>query len=629
VSFVRPGLLLFLLVAVIYGRSIANGFHFDDFHTIVNNPHIRELSSIPSFFWNAEAFSVNPESAMYRPLLLTSFAVDYALFGTHASGYHMVNVMLHGLSAVVAASWLVGLGIRRRVALVTALVFAVQPINSEVVCYVSSRSELLMGLLLLAAAASHARCGAAEGRRWQCASLLAAAGSLLTKSVGIMTPLAVAVGDGFSGGVGRVRSRAGFYLPLGVMGLAYLLFIRGSATTALVDAPVRSVAAQLFTQAKAQVYYLQLIALPVRLNVEHQFDVSRTAEVPVVVAALLLGSLAAIAWGLRHQLRWIALAVAWWSLVLLPTTLIPLIVLVNEHRLYLASFGVIVPMAICLHSCASRRYFGAVPMATLGLAGYTILLALLTVGRTYDWQSEESLWADAAAKAPQMLRPYLRLADALAHRGEVAAAEAAYLRAIALRGNHPASRNNLGLLYRQQGRLAEAETQFRELLSTSPDNVASRLNLAELQMMRGQWRAADAQYDTALHYGDTAGRAQIRRGQIALRFLGDAQGALHHFDAALAAGAGNDADVHVGRGIALRKLGLDDLSLEAYQHATRMAPNRSDVWHNVGNLYLSLGMDEAAVDAFQRVVAIDDDSELVRSARARIQQMISITDSAH
>ncbi|MDA0337484.1 MAG: tetratricopeptide repeat protein [bacterium] len=627
----RPGLLLFLVVAAVYAGSLRNGFHLDDFHTVVNNPHIRVLSNIPSFLGDAGSFSVNPESAMYRPLLLTTFAVDHALFGNVAAGYHATSVFFHGLAAAVALAWLVGLGIRQPVALTAALVFALHPINSEAVCYISSRSEVLMGLLLMGAAALHAKYRATTSRSWWLASLAAAAASLLSKSVGIIAPLAVAVGDGFTGGWQRVRSGWRQYLALLALGLCYIMFVRGPATQALLTAPVRSMAAQLFTQAKAHVYYLQLLALPVRLNVEHQFQVSPAVDVSVVFAVMLLGSVVAVAWTLRYQLRWLALAVGWWGLLLLPTTLIPLIVLVNEHRLYLASFGVILPVAVCLHSCGSRRRIGSVPMATWGLALYIAVLALLTMARTSDWQSEATLWADAAQKSPQMVRPHLRLADALASKGEMVAAEASYLRAIALRPRHPASRNNLGLFYSSLGRMEEAETQFRELLSASPDNVPARLNLAELELMRGRWSAADAHYDTALMYDDTGGRAQVRKGQIALRFSGNARGALDYFDAAIAAGAGDDADVHIGRGVALRSLGLDEQALAAYLQATATTPDRSDAWYNIGNLYLSLGMKAAALAAFQRVVDIGDDAALVGSARTRVGDLKSskITDSAH
>jgi len=323
--------------------------------------------------------------------------------------------------------------------------------------------------------------------------------------------------------------------------------------------------------------------------------------------------------------------VDWWVLVLVPTTLVPLIVMVNEHRLYLASFGVILPVAICLQSCGNSRRFGVVPMATMALALYTIWLALMTVQRTGDWQSEVTLWADAAAKSPLMLRPHLRLADALARKGEIEAAETSYLRAIELRPQHVASRNNLGLFYRDLGRLHEAKTQFRELLAVSPDNVPARMHLAGLELMRGDWLVADAHYDTALMYDDTGGQAQIRRGQIALRFTDDARIALDYFDGAIAAGSEQDPDFHVGRGVAPRRLGHNRMALEVYQEATSIAPERSDVWHNMGNLHLSLGDSVAALKAFQCVVDIGDDPALVRSASARVGDLQSktITDSAN
>ncbi len=251
----RLPLLLVLLVAVLYAGSFGNGFHFDDFHAVVLNPHILDLTRIPSFFYSAGAFSVNPESAMYRPLLLSTFAINYALSGATASGFHVVNVLLHGLAAAATLSWLRRVGFRPRVAGVAALLFA-------------------------------------------------AVGSLLAKSVGVVAPFAMLLSDHAAGGWQRVRCAWRAYAVFGLLGIAYLLYVRSFAVHALFEAPVRPMATQLWTQVKAHVYYLQLIATPVRLNVEHQMDVTRSAESSAVMALLFLTALGGTAWRLRQQLGW-------------------------------------------------------------------------------------------------------------------------------------------------------------------------------------------------------------------------------------------------------------------------------------------------------------------------------------
>lgn len=87
-------------------------------------------------------------------------------------------------------------------------------------------------------------------------------------------------------------------------------------------------------------------------------------------------------------------------------------------------------------------------------------------------------------------------------------------------------------------------------------------------------------------------------------------------------GADEDADAHVGRGVALRKIGYPDLALEAYKRATVRAPERSDLWYNFGNLYVDRDEFELAIAAYQRVVDNNDDEELARRAAIRIRDLL-------
>ena len=160
-------------------------------------------------------------------------------------------------------------------------------------------------------------------------------------------------------------------------------------------------------------------------------------------------------------------------------------------------------------------------MALITLPVYTMILALLAAGRADIWRDELSLWSDAASKAPAMLKPHLRLGDALVGRGQWKGAEEAYLHALGLRPNHPAAGNNLGRLYVRQGRFAEAEAQFHQVLSVSPDVLQARLNLASLQLRTGRWEEAEMAYKEALLRGDSVGEAQKKLGYIALQYRRD------------------------------------------------------------------------------------------------------------
>ena len=115
--------LLALVVGAVYANSMAGSFHYDDFHSLVLNSHIRSLEKLPGFFVDPGLFSVDAEKSMYRPLLLVSYALNYAWGGYGGGGYQAFNIAVHLLCALLiwrlAAEWGGGGAVagRRRAAL--------------------------------------------------------------------------------------------------------------------------------------------------------------------------------------------------------------------------------------------------------------------------------------------------------------------------------------------------------------------------------------------------------------------------------------------------------------------------------------------------------------------------------
>lgn len=602
----RATVIVALAAAGLYLNTWGHGFHYDDFHSLVNNPHIRTLAEVPAFFLDPSLFSANPESAMYRPVLLVSYALNYAAGGLQPAGYHLANALIHGINAGLVHRLLLALG-QGGLALPAAFIFGLSPVNAEAVNYVSSRSELLMASFFLLACLAHLR----GGRGWGPVGLGAGVLALLTKSVAAVLVPVLALCQWFRGGWLALRRGWPALLAFAGLVLGYVFFTRALVGQALLE-PIRPHGVQLWTQLKAGVYYLLLLVMPVHLSAEHQFSLARNSyDGAVLAAAALLLSLVLALWPWKRG----RFAGAWAILLLLPAALVPLVVLVNEHRLYLAGIGFALSLAWALGQLAGRR--GPVAWGAIGV--YYIVLALLVLQRSVAWVDELSLWQDAARHAPLMLKPHLRLADALAAQGRLAEAEAAYLQALALRPQHPGARNNLGSLYMKQGRLPEAEAQFAALLQSSPDNIPARLNLGAVQMAQGQWQEAALQYRQALAAGEAGGEAEEKLGLIALNYQQDPYQALGHFDRALA--RHRHPQLLVLRGVALRALQRPAEAEEAYRQALSLDAGSLEAWFNLGNLCAAQGDRSGAAAAYRQVVQLAPASGLGRRAAGELNKI--------
>jgi tetratricopeptide (TPR) repeat protein len=482
---VVPYLLLLLALLAFHGRSLGNGFHYDDGHSVVRNPHLRSLRSLPAFFADARTYSENPEYAMYRPLVVTAHALNHALGGYEPRGYLALNLGLHCLASLLVLLLLGQLGFARGPALAGALLFGLHPAQTEVVNYVSSRSESLAGLFCLASFSAHLRSLEAPARRpWLGLSLAAFALGLLSKSTALVLPLLLLLHHLLLRPGRSLRDHCPFW------GLAalYLLVYAALAGQGLAQAAqVRDLSSQFATQAKALVHYLLLAAVPVHLNVQQQFFASPALFSPLPLLGLLVcASLGALAW--RASSPWVPFALGWFWCCLLPTLVVPLNILVNDHRLYLSLFGL---------ALLGARGWGAAP-GPWSFGVLSLVLGLLCFGRAGAWKDEISLWQDAARRAPLMPEAHYNLGYAHHQRGDLEQARQAYERAVSLSPGYVRAQVNLGAVYRAQGALAPAERAFRQALAAEPGQVEALNNLGLIHAGRGQYAEAIGLYQQAL-----------------------------------------------------------------------------------------------------------------------------------
>jgi tetratricopeptide (TPR) repeat protein len=241
--------------------------------------------------------------------------------------------------------------------------------------------------------------------------------------------------------------------------------------------------------------YLRLLAWPAGQNVDHDVPVVRSLLQPEAALSLaILAGLAGLAvfLALRARerpgrpatdpaVRLVALGIAWFFLALLvESSLIPIVDLMNEHRAYLPSAGLLVAAATAL-ALGLRRLlpesFARTTVLAAGLAA--LLLSAATLRRNAVWESEVALWGDAAGKAPGKFRPWFNLGTALATTGHLPEAALALRRATEIDPDSAPARNQLGAALLQLGRPAEAEPVLRRALELQPDDPEALMNLAQ------------------------------------------------------------------------------------------------------------------------------------------------------
>lgn len=662
--------LLMGAIFLVYVNSLDSGFHFDDEHSLVGNPYIRSLGNVPAFFMEPQMFSRNVGSAMYRPLVLVSYALNYWVGGYEPLGYHLVNIGIHALVAILVYGVFCQLGIEKEWALIGALFFGIHPLTTEPVNYISSRSESLGALFFLSSFFLYAR--RQEGIPWL--SGLCFAAGLASKSVVLTLPLVLIMydwmlagkihkdgkgqtaksavigeeerflgnGPGHAGLWGAIREMGRFLGHCGrrhwgywILGGIYLIGTRSLISEAVIQAPVRPLDEQLATQAKALTYYLRLLFLPQPLNVEHQFFAAGSWFEGAVIASLLLAisagifavvnarggnlpnsrrkSMADALYGIlqkRMGLFWCG-----WMLVgLLPTLVVPLNVLVNERRLYLPLVG----LAGLLLWLLGEREWGRRWSWILGVG--LVALAALTVQRNQVWENERRLWEDALGKAPLMVRPYLRMGSLLRQEGNFRVAEKMYTRVLELDPENGPAHNNLGNLRQQQGDLEGAERAYRRALEIAPRYVEAQINLAALYSGQGHTAEALELYRQALELGGNREEIYNNLGTNYLR-MGDWDEAEKALRQSLALNP-DQAAAYFNLGGALEGKGRLDEAVAAYRQALEIDATYARAYYNLGILFEGTGELEEARGAYENFLRYwRGDRRFAEGVRGRLLEM--------
>ena len=496
------GSVIVLAVWATYANSLSAPFVFDDLKSITLNPSIRQL-------WPpGPVLSPPPGGGLSgRPLVNLSFALNYAVGGEVVWGYHAVNLAIHTLAALTL------LGVVRRTLLrpalagrfgavalplawSVALIWALHPLQTEAVTYLSQRTESLMGLCYLLTLYAFIRGVESTATvRWLSLSVAACWLGAASKEVMATAPLAVLLYDRtFAAGTFRAawRQRRTFYLGLAGSWLLLAWLMRDLAARQVGYGLGVSGWNYALTECRAVVQYLGLAVWPHPLNFDYGTGVLQptAATGPCVVLIVLLAG--GTLWALRRR-PVIGFVAAWIFLILAPSSSVVPVALqpMAEHRMYLPLAGVVVFAVMGL-----RDWFGR--WSTLAVAVLAVGLGGLTAQRNEAYRSELALWADTVAKRPDNARAQTNLGTALARIGRLDGACRHFLAAVRLTPDDPMARYNLGNVLLELDRPEDALVQCEAAVRLRPGFAEARNNLGSALAQLGRRDEAQAQFEKAL-----------------------------------------------------------------------------------------------------------------------------------
>ncbi len=529
--------------------GIGNDFvDWDDNLNFLTNPYYRGLG------WHQLRWMFKATvTGHYIPVTWLTLGLDYLLWGMNPTGYHVTNIVLHALNAVVFA--LIAVRLLRLVrpgtgetplwagAAAAALFFALHPLRAESVAWVTERRGLLSAFFTLLTVQTYLRMCAAEGaprRRWLMTSVGCYALALGSKAAVVTLPLVLLVLDVYPLRRLGVRGRRWAAPETRAVGLekvpyALLAVAAGVMAVAVVHArgvfsPVASYppSARVAMFSYGLVFSVAKTALPLDLSPlyelpEHVSVLDPPFLASLVAAALMTGALCL----LRN--RWPA-GLALWSAY--AVMLAPVSGLAQAgHQLGADRYTYLscLPWALLvgatvgttLDVVASGRLrppFAA--LATGMVAVWIAGLATLTWFQVQVWRDSETLWRYALEIDPACVLCRNNFGAGLATRGNPAGAISHFEQALTLRPGDAGLRGNLGLALLKTGRPSEAIPHFVRALELNPIDVDTRVNLGVALILVGRVDEATAQLRQAVRRNPDHARARYELAR-AYRLQGD------------------------------------------------------------------------------------------------------------
>ncbi len=589
-----PMLVIVAATFIVYAPASTGEFVWDDFY-LAENPLLRSAEGLWKIWFHPSAIVAETH---YWPLVYTSFWLDQHLWNLNPLGCHLLNVFLHGLNSTLFYYLLRRLEIGG--AWPAAMLFALHPVHAESVAWVIERKDLLCGAFYLGGLSAFLR-WEREGKRGGYAlSLGLFLCAMLSKSVAVSFPVALAlIALCRMGGEERSASErrrsglwVGAWVPFCIAAIVIAIAdARYSRRHDVLDFAPLSLADRILVGGRAIWFYTFKLLWPTNLTLVYpRWEITANSIGAWIFPVSLIGASALSGAMFRRMNRWISAMLLFYFAALVPTLgLVEFGYMrysfVADRFQYLGSLGVFALMGMLADNVFLRLEKPCVESARrAGFGVWAMLfstLSIVTWNRASVYKNLETLFRDVLVKNPRSWVAHENLGFALDRRGELDEAARHYATAVELNPKHAKGWSNLGMSRLQQGNVKEAAECVERALALEPDFPDAVFNL-------GAVRVRQARYEDAI---ECFQRVLVLRP--------------------------NDAEALYNLGLVYLQMKKDDGAMDCFARAVASKPDHVQALNNLGAALARRGKPAEAAEYFHRAVTLQPDyAEAVSNLQA-------------
>ena len=661
-------LILLIITAFCYSNTLNTPFVFDDTRNIKDNPHIRLTKLDIKKIYDAGFKS----PCSNRPFANISFAMNYYLGWYDVTGYHIVNIAIHFINAIliylfsyITLLLLSGdasaLQKRQRLwqyqvpAFIASLLWLSHPIQTQSVTYIVQRmnSMAVMFYMLSLLFYIYGRLANAgklasrqAGKRWLLfiGCFVSWIVSLGTKEIAITLPLIILLYEWFffqDLNLGFIKRSFKFWIGPVVIFAIFAMFLYLGADP--LDKILKGyenrdfgLYERVLTQFRVVVFYISLLFYPHpgRLNLDHDIEVSHSLFDPIttlfsmllIIGLILFASITLIRYKgpasdnrqdvSRYSLL-LCFCIFWFFINLALESSVIGLEMAFEHRVYLPSISFFLAITTGVFLFVSRlgrantKADKPIRMAVfISFLIISLLLVITTYQRNKVWHDDLTLWQDCVKKSPNKARTHANLGLAYKERGMLDKSLAESKKALEIDPLFVQAYNNIGVVYQEKGDLDASIVEFQNAIRISSNFATAYNNLSSVYFKKGMIDEAVEEAQKALNIDPDYATAH---NSLACAYIGKGltEKAIAEFQKAIFLSP-LYANAYNNLGRAYNSKEMFDEAIAEFQKAVNIDPAHEKAHEGLGTSYLKKGMQKQAITEFRKALDINPDNSSLR-----------------